>query len=116
MSPYLWLGVWFVGLAASVAAHEAGHVLVGRRYGWNYAGFTMKLDVGELQTAGPDGHVQLRPLRAHLGSRGCRAGQTMSPYLWLNIGSSGLRPPWPRRGPDTSSSAADMAGITPGSR
>ena len=43
MSPYLWLGVWMVGFAASVAAHEAGHVLVGRRYGWNYAGFTMKL-------------------------------------------------------------------------
>ena len=43
MSPYFWLGVWFVGLAGSVAAHEAGHVLIGRRYGWNYAGFTMKL-------------------------------------------------------------------------
>jgi membrane-associated protease RseP (regulator of RpoE activity) len=43
MSPYLWLGVWFVMLAASMAAHEAGHVLVGRRYGWDIAGFTMKL-------------------------------------------------------------------------
>ena len=43
MSPYLWLSVWFAMLAASLAAHEAGHVLVGRRYGWDYAGFTMKL-------------------------------------------------------------------------
>ena len=43
MSSYLWLGVWFVMLAASLAAHEAGHVLVGRRYGWDYAGLTMKL-------------------------------------------------------------------------
>ena len=43
MSPYHWLGVWFAMLAASVAAHEAGHVLIGRRYGWDYAGFTMKL-------------------------------------------------------------------------
>ena len=43
MSPYLWLGVWFVLLAASLAAHEAGHVFVGRLYGWDYAGFTMKL-------------------------------------------------------------------------
>ena len=43
MSPYVWLGVWFVMLAASLAAHEAGHVLVGRLYGWEYAGVTMKL-------------------------------------------------------------------------
>jgi len=43
VSPYLWLGAWFVMLAASVAAHEVGHVLIGRRYGWNYAGFAMKL-------------------------------------------------------------------------
>ena len=43
MSPYLWLGVWFAMLAASLVAHEAGHVVVGRRNGWDYAGFTMKL-------------------------------------------------------------------------
>jgi membrane-associated protease RseP (regulator of RpoE activity) len=43
MSPYLWLVAWFVMLAASLAVHEAGHVLIGRRYGWDYAGFTMKL-------------------------------------------------------------------------
>ena len=43
MSPYLWLGAWFVMLAASVAAHEAGHLLVGRRYGWEYAGFAVRL-------------------------------------------------------------------------
>ena len=43
MSAYLWLGAWFVMLAASLAAHEAGHVLVGRLYGWHYAGVTMKL-------------------------------------------------------------------------
>jgi Zn-dependent protease len=43
MSPYLWLGVWFAMLAASLVAHEAGHVVVGRRYGWDYAGFTLKL-------------------------------------------------------------------------
>ena len=43
MSPYLWLSVWFFMLASSVAAHEAGHLLVGRRYGWDYAGFAMKL-------------------------------------------------------------------------
>ena len=43
MSSYLWLAVWFVMLAASLAAHEAGHVLIGRRYGWDYAGLTMKL-------------------------------------------------------------------------
>ena len=43
MSPYLWLGVWFGMLAASLVAHEAGHVVVGRQYGWDYAGFTMKL-------------------------------------------------------------------------
>ena len=43
MSPYLWLGVWFAMLAASLVAHEAGHVAIGRRYGWDYAGFTMKI-------------------------------------------------------------------------
>ncbi|HEX2427124.1 MAG TPA: M50 family metallopeptidase [Gaiellaceae bacterium] len=43
MSPYLWLSVWFAMLAASLVAHEAGHVVVGRRNGWDYAGFTMKL-------------------------------------------------------------------------
>ena len=43
MSPYFWLGVWFVMLAASLVAHEAGHVVVGRRHGWNYAGFTMNI-------------------------------------------------------------------------
>ena len=43
MSPYIWLGVWFLMLAGSVAAHEAGHLVVGRRYGWDYAGFTMRL-------------------------------------------------------------------------
>ena len=43
MSPYLWLGVWFAMLAASLFAHEAGHIVVGRLYGWDYAGFTMKL-------------------------------------------------------------------------
>jgi stage IV sporulation protein FB len=43
MSPYLWLGVWFILLVASLAAHEAGHVLIGRFYGWDYAGLTMKV-------------------------------------------------------------------------
>ena len=43
MNSYLWLGVWFVMLTASVAAHEAGHLLVGRRYGWDYAGFAVRL-------------------------------------------------------------------------
>jgi Zn-dependent protease len=43
MSPYIWLGIWFVMLAGSLAAHEAGHVMVGRLYGWDYAGITMKL-------------------------------------------------------------------------
>ena len=43
MSPYVWLGVWLAMLAVSLVAHEAGHVIVGRRYGWDYAGFTMKL-------------------------------------------------------------------------
>ena len=43
MSSFIWLGGWFVMLAASVAAHEAGHLLVGRRYGWDYAGFAVRL-------------------------------------------------------------------------
>src|SRR6188474_3047605 len=48
-------------------------------------------DVEELQPfAGPDGHARLRPLRARSGSRGCKAGRTMSPYLWLGVWMVGL--------------------------
>lgn len=40
---YLWLGIWVFMVAASLAAHEAGHVVVGRRYGWDYGGLRLSL-------------------------------------------------------------------------
>jgi Zn-dependent protease len=40
---YLWLGIWVLMVAASLAAHEAGHVVVGRRYGWDYGGLRLSL-------------------------------------------------------------------------
>jgi membrane-associated protease RseP (regulator of RpoE activity) len=40
---YLWLGIWVLMVAASLAAHEAGHVVVGRCYGWDYGGLKLSL-------------------------------------------------------------------------
>jgi len=38
MSPWLWLAVWCVGVGASIAAHEAAHVLAAVRLNWAYNG------------------------------------------------------------------------------
>jgi hypothetical protein len=39
----LWLAVFGVGFWLSPAAHEAGHVIVGLRHGWEVAGFYSSL-------------------------------------------------------------------------
>ena len=93
MSPYIWLGVWIVMLAASLVAHEAGHVLIGRRYGWDYAGFTMKLTGPKVLMghASPDrkdwnlGRVALAGLLATLVTRVVFIGLAYLPieHAWI---------------------------------
>jgi len=39
---WLWLGIWLTGFAASLAAHEVGHVIVGKHFGWEVAGIRLR--------------------------------------------------------------------------
>src|SRR4029450_6358813 len=61
----LWLAVFGVGFWLSVAVHEAGHVIVGLRHGWEVAGFYFKpaaLGIGVRM-----GHRSTDPLDWHIG-------------------------------------------------
>lgn len=42
MTAFLWLGVWLLMVATSVWAHEAAHVGVATRLGWEYHGMFFK--------------------------------------------------------------------------
>jgi membrane-associated protease RseP (regulator of RpoE activity) len=60
-----WLAVFGVGFSLSLAAHEAGHVVVGLRHGWEVAGFYFKpaaLGIGVRM-----GHRSTNPVDWHLG-------------------------------------------------
>jgi hypothetical protein len=61
----LWLAVFGVGFWLSLAAHEAGHVIVGLRHGWEVAGFYFKpagLGIGVRM-----GHRSTDPVDWHIG-------------------------------------------------
>lgn len=65
MEIMLWLAVFAVGFWLSVAAHEAGHVIVGLRHGWEVAGFYFKpaaLGIGVRM-----GHRSTDPIDWHIG-------------------------------------------------
>ena len=65
MEIMLWLAVFGVGFWLSVAAHEAGHVIVGLRHGWEVAGFYFKpaaLGIGVRM-----GHRSTDPVDWHIG-------------------------------------------------
>jgi Zn-dependent protease len=60
-----WLAVFGVGFWVSLAAHEAGHVIVGMRHGWEVAGLYFKpaaLGIGVRM-----GHRSTDPADWHLG-------------------------------------------------
>ena len=65
MEIVLWLAVFGVGFWLSLAAHEAGHVVVGLRHGWEVAGFYFKpaaLGIGVRM-----GHRSTDPVDWHIG-------------------------------------------------
>ena len=65
MEIVLWLAVFGVGFWLSVAAHEAGHIVVGLRHGWEVAGFYFKpaaLGIGVRM-----GHRSTDPVDWHIG-------------------------------------------------